>query len=94
MSGSCGNQADRREVLARIVAGVRIKRRVDGERASAAEPKGVAVGRSLGDLTGADRTAGTTAVFNHQRLAERLAHGLSHCTRQHVVASAGRVGND
>src|SRR4029078_12155429 len=68
-----GDKADRREVLALIVAGVRIKRRVDGERAGAAEPEGVAVGRGLGDLAGADRTAGPTAGFHSQPLDAPLA---------------------
>src|SRR5450631_4190865 len=59
-----GDEPDRREVLARVVADVWIKRRIDGERSGAAEPERVAVGRGLGDLAGAERAAGAAVVFD------------------------------
>src|ERR1043165_7528593 len=49
------DQADRGEVLARVVPDVRIERRVDRERAGAAEAKRVAVCWCLRDLAGRDR---------------------------------------
>ena len=94
MSGLVAIRPDRREILARVVADIRIKRRIDGERASAAEPERVAIGGGLGDLARADRAAGAAVVLDHHRLAERLAHGFGDCRAPDVVAAAGRVRND
>ncbi|MGC1896685.1 MAG: hypothetical protein WA763_23800 [Pseudolabrys sp.] len=33
-------------------------------------------------------------VFDHQRLAEHLAHGLGDSARQHIIAAAGGIRND
>ena len=92
--GTGGDQANRREILARVVSGIRIKRRIDGKRTGAAEPERVAVRGGLGDLAGADRAAGTAMVFDHQRLAKHLGHGFSNCARQHIVAASRRIRND
>ena len=79
-----------REILARIVTGVGIERRVDRERAGIGQQDGVAVGRGLCDRTGRDRAAGAAAVLDHDLLSERLAHPLGHQARQRVIAAAGR----
>ena len=88
------DQADRREILARVVADIGIERRIDRERAGAAEHERVAVGRGLRDRARRDRAAGAAAVLDHDLLAERLAHLLGDDARHHVVAAAGRVGHD
>src|SRR5262245_14282294 len=71
-----GDEADRREIPARIVADIVVERRIDRERAGAAEPECVAVGRCLGDLTGGDAAARAAAILDDDLLAERLAHLL------------------
>ena len=87
------DQADRREILARVVADVGIERRVDRKRARR-DQKRVAVGRGLGDLARRDGAAGAAAVLDHDGLAEPRAHPLGDDARDHVVAAAGRVGHD
>ena len=89
-----GDQSDRCEVLARVVADIRVERRIDRERAGAAEAERVAVGRALRDLARRDRAAGAALVLDHDLLAERAAHLLGDDARHHVVAAAGRIGND
>jgi hypothetical protein len=49
-----GDQADRREISTRIVAGIWIKRWIDRECAGAPQPEGIAIGRGLSDLTRAN----------------------------------------
>ena len=88
------DQADRREILARVVADIRIERRIDRVRAGAAEAERVAVGRGLRDLARRDRAARAALVLDHDLLAERLAHLLGDDARHHVVAAAGRIRDD
>src|SRR5665213_2004248 len=64
-----GDQSDRREILARVVADVGVKRQVNRKRAGAAEAERVAVGRGLGDLARAERTAGATMILDDDLLA-------------------------
>ena len=68
------DQADRRKILARIVADVLVERRPDRERAGVAEHQRVAVGLAFGDRLGADGAAGAGAVVDHDLFAEQLAH--------------------
>ncbi len=68
------DQADGREILARVVADIRIERRIDAERPGTADHQRVAVRRAPGDLAGRDRAAGAGAVLDHDLLAERPAH--------------------
>ena len=86
-----GDQADRREILARVVADIGVERRIDRERAGAAEAERVAVGRGFRDLARRDRAARPALVLDHDLLAERLAHLLGDDARHHVVAAAGRI---
>src|SRR5665213_4469860 len=58
------DQSDWREILARVVADIGVKRRVNRKRAGAAEAKRVAVGRGLGDLARAERAAGATMILD------------------------------
>ena len=92
--GAGGDEADRGEILARVVADIAVERRIDGQRAGAAEPQRVAVGHALGDLAGGDAAACAATIFDHDLLAQRLAHFLGGGPRHEVVAAAGRVGND
>ncbi len=85
------DQPDRREILARVVADVAVERRIDRERAGAAEHQRVAVGRGLRHRARGDRAAGAGAVLDDDVLAERLAHLLGDDARHHVVAAAGGV---
>ena len=87
------DQADRREILARVVADVGIERRIDRERARR-DQKRVAVGLGLRHLARRDGAAGAAAVLDHDGLAEARAHPLGDDARDHVVAAAGRVGHD
>ena len=54
----------------------------------------VAVGRGVGGLGGADHAAGAADVFDHDRLAERLLHGVLDDARGGVVGAAGRERHD
>ena len=60
-----GDQPDRREILARIVARIGIEARIDRDRAGVAEQQRVAVGLGLGDRAGAEIAAGAGAVIDH-----------------------------
>jgi hypothetical protein len=88
------DRADRREILARVVAGVRIERGVDGKRARVGEQDRVAVGGALGDRAGRDRAAGAAAILDHHLLPERLAHALGDEARERIIAAAGRERHD
>jgi hypothetical protein len=88
-----GDQPDRREIPSRVVADILIERRIDRERAGAAETERIAVGRGFRDLARRDRAAGAALVLDHDLLAERAAHLLGDDARHQVIAAAGRVGN-
>src|SRR5215471_3519370 len=83
------DQPDRGEVLARIVSGIGIERRIDTERAGIGEQDGVAIGRALGDGSRRDRATSAAAVLHHDLLAERAGHLLGNDTRQRIVAATG-----
>ena len=87
------DQADRLEILARVVADIAVERRIDRQRPGAAEHQRVAVRRGLGDRARRDRAARAAAVLDHDLLAEHRAHLVGGDTRHDVVAAAGRVGH-
>ena len=89
-----GDQADRRKILARVIADIGIERRIDRKRAGAADHQRVAVGLGLRDLARRDGAAGAAAVLDDDLLAERLAHLVGDDARDGVVAAAGRIGHD
>ena len=60
--------ADRREVLARIVRQLAVEARIDHEGGFGARQQGVAVGRGLGDLLGADLRIGSGLVLDQDLL--------------------------
>src|SRR5215203_3989136 len=65
--GARRDQADWGKILARIVADIRIERRVDGERAGGDQQR-VAVRRALGDLARRNGSAGAATVLDHDGL--------------------------
>ena len=84
------DQSERREVLARIEAGVDVERRVDADAAGVAEHQRVAVGRRLDHRARADDAGAGAAVLDHHGLAEAGAQPVGHDARHGVVAAAGR----
>jgi hypothetical protein len=88
------DEADRRKILARVVADIGIEGRIDGERSGATEAERIAVGRRARHLPGRDRAAGAAAVLDHDLLAERRSHGIGDDARHGVVAAACGVGDD
>src|SRR5262245_24315360 len=87
------DQPDRGEVLARIVAGVGIERRIDIERTGIGEQDGVAIGRALGDRPRRDGAAGAAAVLHYDLMTEPAGHLLGNDARQRIVAAAGGKGH-
>jgi len=49
---------------------------------------GVAVGLSTGGLGGSDRASGAADIFDHDRLAQRVLHGILDDARGRVVGAA------
>ena len=71
---SVADQADRRKILARIVADILVERRPDRERAGIAEQQRVAVRIALRHGLGADRAAGAGPIVDHNFFTEQFAH--------------------
>ena len=88
------DQADRIEVLARVVAEVLQQARRGPDRRAGGHQDGVAVGRALGDRARRDRAAGAAAIVDDDLLAERLAHLVGDAARRGAGAAAGRERND
>src|SRR5262249_33779826 len=82
--------ADRRKVLARIVADILVERWTDSERAGVAEDQRVAVGIAFRDRACADRAAGTGTVVNDDLFAEQFTHLLRDTAADNRGAAAGR----
>ena len=91
--GAGRDQADRGEILARIVTGVGVERRVDRERAGAAEDQRVAVRCTPRHGPRGDRAAGAAAVLDDDLLAQRLAHFVGDDTGHGIVAASRGVGD-
>ena len=87
------DQADRRKILARIVADVLVERRPDRERAGIAEHQRVAVGLALRDRLGADGAAGAGPVVDHDLFAEQFAHLVGDAAADDRGAAARRERN-
>ena len=66
------DQADRREVLARVEPGVNVEARIDRDRSGVTEQQRVAVRRRLRDDARADGSAAAGPVVDHDLLAERF----------------------
>ena len=91
-----GADRDRHEVLLDVVlrAADKLQRRRGGGEGDVVEQQRVAVGSGLGDLVGANRSAGTTDVLHHHALAQPLRHPLRKKPRQHIGGSARRERHD
>jgi hypothetical protein len=92
--GRGAQQADRREVLARIEGHRLVDVRVQRVGRDRAETDGVAVRRGLGHRVHADVAARAAAVVDQYRLAQLLRHLLAHGARHEVGGAAGCVGHD
>ena len=88
------DQADRREILARIVADALVERGPDRERAGVTQHQRVAVGLALGDRAGADSAAGAGAVVDHDLFTEQLTHLVGDAAADDRGRAARRKGND
>ena len=87
-------QPDWREVLGRVVFQIGVKCGGRHVRPHAGGKQRVAIVLRTRRTRGTDCTAGTTDVFDHDVLAERPAHSVSHDPRNHVARAAGRIRND
>ena len=88
-----GDEADRHEILDRIEGEVGIERG-GGRHADVVEKEGVAVGRGLRDLGGAESAAGAADVLHHDLLAEHLRHRLGDEAGHGVGGAARRERHD
>ena len=84
------DQADGGEILARVVARIGIKARIDRERAGIGQQNCVSVGGAARRRAGRDGAAGAAAIVHHDLLAERLAHPVRHHAAERIIAAAGR----
>jgi hypothetical protein len=85
------HKTDRREVLARVNAKLRVEAGVDRQRPGMAEQQGVAVRRSARDGACANRSAAAAAVVDGHRLTECVGQLLCHHAGHGIDAAAGRV---
>ena len=83
-----GDQPDRIEVLARVIAEVLHQAGRRADRRAGDHQQRVAIGRGLGDRTGRNRAAGAAAIVDDDLLAERLAHLVGNAARGGAGAAA------
>src|SRR5258706_9676152 len=88
------DQADGGKILAGVVADVLVERRIARKRTGAADDKRIAIRGAARDLARCGRAAGSWTIFDHDLLAERLAHFLRRDAGEEIVAAAGRIGHD
>ena len=88
------DEADRREILARIHAELGVEARVDRQRPGVAEQQRVAVRRGARDRARADGAPAAAAVVDGHGLAESVGQLLRHHARHGIDAAAGRVRHD
>ncbi len=92
--GDDRHEADRREVLQRIVAGTAVERGADRHRGGAADEQRVAVGlRRCGRAAG-ERAAGARAIVDDHLLAERGRQLLADQPPHDIDRAAGRERHD
>jgi hypothetical protein len=91
--GNLGDQADRLEILGRVVAQLGIERSIDGV-ADGVDVEGVAVCRRARHDLGTHVGIGTWPVFHHHGLSQLLAEPGSNQARNHVGGAACREAHD
>jgi hypothetical protein len=87
-----GDQRHRLEILHHVVIQMH-GRGVEHVRLDMADAHRVAVGRRMGDATDPNGAAGTTDIFDDDRLAKRILHAVGQDARDGVGRAAGRVGH-
>jgi hypothetical protein len=90
--GRGGELGDRREVADRVVAGIAEEAGIHHEAAGRHEQR-VAVGRRARGEHGADIAAGTTAILDHHRLAQRRREPVGEDARHDVGGPARTEGH-
>ena len=85
---------DRRQVALGLVRQVGIQRRVDRDGADIAHHDGVAVGRLLDRVVGAQVAAGASLVLDDHGLLQTLSEFVADQPGQHVGRAARRVRHD
>jgi hypothetical protein len=88
-----GDQADGREILARVEAGIGEQRRIDGDRTGMREHQRIAVRCGAGDRARAHESAAAAAIVDHHLFAEGGRELVGDDARHRVDAAAGWVGN-
>ncbi len=89
-----GRQSDRRKILLRIVAEVRIERRRQRIGAEVTGEDRVSVGRRAGGAKRSRGTTGASDILHHEFLAEMAAEDVSDHPARDIGRPAGRKGND
>ena len=87
-------EADRSEILDRVVRHLRIDRRTRCEASGSSQQNGVTVGGRLGGKAMADRRARSGAIVHHDLLSERLGQPRGERAPGRVGRSARRIGHD
>ena len=86
------NPADRRKILAQIIARIGIETRGNAERSGVSQHDRVSVGRASGDLLGSNRPSCSGALVNDDLLAKRLGELVGDDARDDAGAASGRKG--
>lgn len=85
---------DRREIADRVVGHVFVQAGIDGVGRHRRHQNGVAVGRRLGDVIGADVAARPRTVLDDELLMQHFAHLRTHDAADNVGRTTGREWDD
>ncbi|MEY9554083.1 hypothetical protein ABIF67_008148 [Bradyrhizobium japonicum] len=85
------NDADQRQILVHVVAGILHHDPVHDVGGRDRAQDGVAVGLGAGDLCGADRAGGAGLVLDHDGLADLLGDEFAIGAREQIGLSAGGI---
>ena len=88
------HEADRLEVVHRVVGQLLVEADIGGERAGVADEERVAVGLGPCGTARADRATGARDVLDQHLLAKLLRQALGHDACQAIRRPAGREGHD
>ena len=91
--GDRHGQADRSEILLRVIARAGHDGGVDGHGAAGGDDQRMAIGRLRRDMAGGDGTGGAGAVFHQHILAKGCLHGGCHQPRHQVIRATRGEGH-